>query len=323
MATSKSSKTHLMLKTPMPRGAGRFSSVSMCTYKGATVVVNVHDISADFSLYFQVGIVDKDADTTEWGDAIIYDTGKHPSISLICIDDSLYAIECHCSDARNRCFYHVGKVYAGKLNTIVWGKVVDFCEGKKPKVSANDNGTIMIVKEKPAYFYSTLIQYFIGTINIEKLNIDWKISDDILPSFEGAEPNISTTSDKVCCYGSDIRFKMGTIKNDLTIAWKDSTSSNIDTTGNHPSVSINSHGNVVAFHQSGNSRALCFWYGIIEDNLIALEKDREHDNGEYTTIFLSEDGYIYEMHKSHVGFTLWYTQGELKKKLVDDFNCCM
>lgn len=316
MAMAALNKMHLMLKTPVPRGFGRFSSVSMHSCYSTTVVVSVHDVSADLNLYYRVGVVDKDADVTEWGNEAIYDTGKHPSVSLVFNDDSLYVIECHCSDAQNRCFYHVGKVDVNN-KTINFGNSIDFCDGKMPKVSANNDGTIIIVKEQPApYSYSTVIQYFIGKINTENSVIDWKVINEIL-DFQGAEPDISTTLNQVvvvCRNGSTIQFKMGTIENSSTIVWKDRISS-IDTAGNHPSVSINSHGNIVAFHQEYYSRALCFWYGCIKDNVIVWNMDRVHDNGEYTTVFLSEDRYIYEMHKSRFGRYLWCTQGELKENI--------
>ena len=307
---------HLIQTTPVPRDHGRFPSISVRTCKGVTIVVSVHDVFWDRGLYYRVGISNNAAYTTEWGDTTKYDTGEHPSVSLVCINDVVYAIECHRADSHKRCYYHVGKVFpTGK--TIVWGPSHELCRGRKPKVCTNDNGTVMIIKEEPATFWSTQIHYFIGSVNIDRQIVDWKMSEVPLPNFEGAEPNLSIALDQVvmvCRHGSSIRFKMGTIQEDLAIVWKDHLNSNVKTKGNHPCVSLNSHGNILAFHQEDYTRAMCFWYGRIENNMIVWNLNRVHDNGEYISVFLSDDGYTYELHKSKVGRTIWYTQGELKNK---------
>lgn len=309
------SKLHLIQTTPIPRDHGRSPSLSVRTCKGVTVVVSVHDVSWDKGLYYRVGISNNTAYSTDWGDTTKYDTGENPSVALVCIDDAVYAIECHCADFHRRCYYHVGKVYYTSGKTIVWGPPIEFCRGRKPKVCASDNGTVMIVKEESA-IWNTQMQYYIGNVNIEKQVVEWKRSEAIIPNFEGAEPGLSIASDLlvvVCRHGSSIRFKMGTIKEDLAIIWKEHLNSDVRTKGNHPTVSLNSHGNILAFHQEDYTRALCFWYGRVEDNLIVWTLNRVHDNGEYISVFLSDDGYTYELHKSKVGRTIWYTQGELKR----------
>lgn len=311
-------KLHLIQTTPIPRDHGRCPSISVRTCKGVTIVATVHDTCWDKALYYSVGVSNNTAYTTEWGETNKYDIGECPSVALICIEDVVYAIECHRMD--KRCYYRVGKVYING-RTIVWGPSIELCRGRKPKVCANDNGTVMIIKEEPASgFFSgrsaAEMQYYIGSVNIEKQDVEWKRSEVKPPNFEGAEPNLSIASDQVvlvCRHRSAIRFKMGTIQEDLAIVWEEHLNSNVKTKGNHPCVSLNSRGNILAFHQEDYTRAMCFWYGRVEGNLIVWNLNRVHDNGEYISVFLSDDGYTYEIHKSKMGRTIWYTQGELKK----------
>lgn len=304
---------HLMLTFPTQWETGRYSSVSMKPFGGATVIVSVHDVVFSRYLHYSVGIVNQHTGETEWGEVISYDTGRHPSVSLMHKDGELYVIETHCNHFKS-CYYLIGIVHILRKR-ITWKPSRFLCHGLKPKVSTKDDGTVMIVKEK-SYSWSNIIQYHIGRLDTQDQQVVWNDKEAVITDFHGVEPDITVNRSNivVMCRSTNrttgLQFKKGTLYDDLAVTWNNT--SVFRSNGKNPSISLNSDGNIVEVHQKPITRQLSYCCGRIMDNSILWGKIKTQGNGEYPTVSLSDDGYVYETHKTNFGIHLFHIQGELK-----------
>ena len=137
---------------------GRFASISTQSFEGQTVVVCVFDTSLSISLFYSVGIINKARGTVEWGEVKRYDDGCFPSVSLVRVDDKLYAVETHEAEFWRNCFYTVGLVNVQAKN-VGWCQSVRLSRGQKPKVAADRNGVVMIIHEDD---YGSSMQLHVG-----------------------------------------------------------------------------------------------------------------------------------------------------------------
>lgn len=81
--------------------------------------------------------------------------------------------------------------------------------------------------------------------------------------------------------------------------------------GYHPSVALNSHGQVVEVHDSGTG-ALWYWTGTYgADGRITWQRHGRYDSGQTPAIALDDAGRIVEVHQSQSAATLWYRTGQL------------
>lgn len=314
---------HIMLTPATMKGLGRCSSVGMYATNpsnGNTVVVSVRDSTLLPYLFYTVGTVDTQAARTTWGERTHYGYGQHPSVCLVGINAELYAIECHSSDLLKMCYYRVGKVSVSD-KSIVWGKAKDIGCGKKPKITANDGIVIVIMEE-----ICTLdtLKYFIANIadvDTQENTIAWTVGDnkdDKNMLFAGVEPDISVNSEykviAVCrSYGRVVKAKLGKVnRNRKKIDWS-SIEKKVLTSGVNPTISLNSKDQIVEIHQNV-WKQLSISCGRIVNNLIEWDRDDEKliYYGEYPSIILSDKGVVLEMHGTPLGFSLFYSQGELK-----------
>ena len=311
---------HILMTIPCrwPEGTGRCCSVSMKPLGDITVAVCVYDIAFQPFLYYSVGIVDKSSGKTNWSLGTRYDTGKHPSVSLISMNDELHVVEVHSSDYRKSCYYHTGRVNAEE-RTIEWGKSTFLGCGVKPKVSTNDNGAVVVVMEK-SYSWSNKVHFYIGRANPQRQVVEWITASNpsSIPNFNGVEPDVSLNNDRVvavcCSSGRSLQYRIGVVGEDLSVCWNDFNSP-FCSQGKNPSIALNTHGNIVAVHQA-SWRQLSYCCGCLSSNgSILWGESKMQGHGEYPTISLTDDGYIYEMHKTHVGFQLFHFQGELRNQV--------
>lgn len=285
------------------------------------IVVLVQDTSLRPDLSYRVGSVRKEAGEVEWGTVRVYDRGQYPSVSLINIEDVLYVIETHLGFVNFRyCYYKIGKVNTRDKN-IEWirSDSIFFCKGKNAKVSANDNGTVTVVTEENLS-WGDYLHLYVGKIDTQNMTITWVSSDSVIQDMQGVEPDVSINGQTIvvaCCArgtGRIIQFRKGTINNDLSVGWN-GVVSELKASGASPSISLNSDGNIVEVHQAKNWpwKELSFCCGHIkDDHSILWGESRIHTSGQYPSISLSDDGYIFEMHRS--GNDLKHMQGDLKNE---------
>lgn len=319
-------ESHLLLTPSTRHGTGRCSSVSVYPVKDVgTVVVCVRDITLRSALYYSVGIVKEDTGTTEWGVSRKYSSGQHPSVCLIWFNEELYVLECHCSDLLKLCYYRVGKVSV-QDKYIRWAPAKDnfLCSGKRPKITGNDKGVVVVIKEEMCTWDS--LNYFIGCVRPQGMIIDWVTEgkETKIPNFEGVEPSIAINDkDQVVVIsrssGNIIKARLGillNIHNNLSILW---TGSNyrLQTAGKNPSISLNSDGNIVEIHQTNLWKQLSTCCGRVSKSSIVWGEEKTINNGEYPTVSLSGDGVVFEMHASPLGFSLFFSQGVLEGCVVE------
>ena len=311
----------LLLDYPTKWVRGKYSGVDLTNSSQNKAVICVHDVALDSKLHCHVGIIDHTSSRTAWGDMKYYDTGQYPSVALITMGDKLYAVEVHLSDYRSDCYYNVFEVNT-RDKSIQSGSSCYFCRGKNPKVAANDKGTVIVVKEKP-YSVADYLQLFIGKFDPNTKRIDWKFQDLVVPGFCGVQPDVAINLNKIviaCRSDGKIRFRIGSINDDLTIKWGTTSELQAEgdnsTSGRSPSIALNSNGTIVETHQSWALRKLGYCYGrVIEDSILWVE-NKTHDTGEYPCISLSDDGTIVEVHKTNLGSNLFWRMGEVRNQVA-------
>ena len=293
---------------------GSLSSVSVQKFGSKVVAVAVLNISWDYSLYYSVGILDE-LGKMKWSLRRSYNTGNHPSVSLVCIEDSLYVIEVHKVSDDDICYYTVGRVNVEE-KYIAWSAdPVYLGPGKKPKVATTGNGTVMILAESSSEDYN--FELYIGSLKLENRKITWKDGNTIVPNFSGVEPDISINQSKIIivCRDRDNRMvcKVGTHENNV-VTWN-SCNTLLPTkhTGRHPSISLNSEGTVLNAHQKRFTRELYCCIGKINDadNTIIWTEPMYRDTGEYPSVCLMDNNNFYEIHKTNLGTSLFYKQGTI------------
>lgn len=298
---------------------GRCSSVSK--HPTENLAVSVYDVTLSPYLYYRVGVVT--GRSTTWGTAVQYDTGKRPSVALFRSDNDFYVIETHMSDVRDQCYYSIGKVDIVRKR-ISWcdnntgicnagsASALAFHRGKKPKVSANDAGDIIIIFEETYNKNSILFCYGkFKIINEGVPNITWKSDCSLLASFHGVEPDIALNMNKevavICRSGSGasnserftIKSAVGKLNaaNGLTLS--QTSFRDLPNKGINPSISINDKGCLAECHQSWTGRHLYSFCGNVSGGW--NQGPESYSNGEYPTISIDDNRFVMEMHKTSLG----------------------
>lgn len=324
MDTSQLKDMHLLLTIPSKtQFCGRYSSVNI--HPTQDVVVCVYDGSyTDQQLYCSVGTLNRDSGETIWGPVSRYDSGSHPSVALICMGNNLYAVEAHASGFLNsKCCYRVGKVNRAQKN-IEWGNTNELCSGKKPKICANDDGTVVIVHEEKHAIWGEKIYHDMLKINLDEKTLERSDGRECeVLDFEGVEPNVAMSEEKVVLvYRSGVsalKIAVGELRRDQTrIEWNSAISSTLPFAGKEPSVGLNSHGNIVESHQTALTmyRLISYNYGHISNDVIVWKSNEAHTVGEYPAIAIANDGCTVEMHKTNFGANLYQSQGDLKNQVL-------
>ena len=301
------------LTAPTKWVEGKYSGVDLSNGQDKAVVC-VRDVGQFKKLYYHVGAID--GVKIAWGDTRDYDTGRYPSVALIEMGGSLYAIEVHQSSIYNSCYYKVGKVKTSN-KSILWEHSVCFSGGKNPKLAANDNGIVVAVKEM-SWSYHNNLQLVVGVFDPTAMKINWK-PDQTVPDFCGVEPDVAINPNKIviACCNKGIRFKMGTINNDdHSICWVDASyERRILGEGDYgwstrpasPSIALNSHGTIVETHYVYPSwplmskSVLSYHYGrVSKDSILWEDESISRNLGEYPCISLSNDGTIFEVQKTGI-----------------------
>ena len=297
---------------------GRFASISTQSFEDQTVVVCVFDTSLSISLFSSVGIINKAKGTVEWGEVKRYDDGCFPSVSLVRVEDKLYAVETHKAEFWRNCFYSVGLVNVQAKN-VGWKGSVHLSRGQKPKVSADRNGTVVIIHE---HDYGSSMQLHIGDARWVEQAINWRSSSQIT-HFQGSEPNVTICNNKVIIVcrgdGNKIDYKVGTYKEqDHSIAWGSLESlpegNEAAGIGEYPSISLNSNGNVIEAHQTTTlvMHQLCYTCGRLKNSSITWAESGKSDMGEYPSVSLFDEKCFFTVHKTNLGPNLFYRQGKLE-----------
>lgn len=324
MDTSELKNMHVMLTIPTKTEfIGRYSSVS--THPSQDLVVCVFDTTVtDQRLCCSVGTLQKANGEIAWGPVCQYDSGTCPSVALISLGSDFYAIETHATGflTASKCCYRVGKVNVDQ-KTIEWGSTKEVCRGKKPKVCANDDGTVIIVNEESHAFWGEKIYHNFFKVNPEEKTLERPHGRDCeILDFEGVEPNIAISEDRVVIVYragvSALKIAVGELRREQTrIEWNTAITSVLPFTGKEPTVSINSRGNIIVSHQTALTmyRLIAHNYGHISSDAIVWKTNEAHTVGEYPCISLADDGCIVEMHKSNFGTNLYQSQGDLQNQV--------
>ena len=305
----------LSIPTKVIPFVGRYSSLSI--HPTQDVALCVYD--QDKQLYYSVGAVNKTNGEIAWGAPQSYDTGYYPSVDILCLEDSLYAVETHATGfPSSRCCCRVGKIDMTQ-KTIDWGNTKDCCSGQKPKICANDDGTVVVVYEGKHLLWGETLYHDIMKVNTEEKTLDVPTGRGCEKlDYEGVEPNITISEERVVLIYrsgvSELRSAIGELRRDQTrIEWNTTSGTVLPFVGKEPSIGLNTHGNLVEVHQTTLTpyRQLCYNYGHIADNAINWTLHDPHVVGEYPTIALADDGFTVEMHKTNFGSNLYQTHGHL------------
>ena len=320
---------HTLFTEPVKQHSGRRPSVSKHPRKD--IAVSVHDSTFSNNLYYSVGEVHKNRGVIDWSNPIQYGTyGKMPSVALVSFHGDLYTLEVHASEGlvNPSCCYNVGKVQRKEDQYVIsWydhtgackaaGNMQacgQLCSGRKPKISANDDGDIIIVYEES--FSKNSILYLGGKLQVNEGNvtIDWKVKDLHIPYFTGVEPDVAISKKRVALVSrsgfNDIRSLTGLITDGCALKVDSGVSKALPSGGINPSISINSDGYIVECHQSKTGRAIYHFCAHISEEWDISTLHTSH--GEYPTVSLDDDGYILELHKTAFGTQLYQSQGEVK-----------
>ena len=321
---------------PRKWARGRVSAVSVRNYhdsnanRDVALAVCVHDVTVGNNLYYRVGIVNKSSGRTAWGEpGESYQSGRRPDASLICMNQRFYIIETHSSYFGLSFFCGIGEVDI-ESKTIQWNRngFTSPTPGQHPKVSAKDDGSVVIVTEQRFSRQGNIVLHS-GKIDTEMEAVTFRINHStlVIPNFYGVEPDVCMRDDKiiVACRSRGrsrgiIRFIMGCMEdiNKLdTIRWKPtsqlSTDCNSPIYGRNPSISFNVSGAIVEVHQTWSLRKLSHCCGRIDcvgDEPIIWGESERHDFGEFPSISLCDDGFFYEVHKTNFGIHLYTAQGK-------------
>ena len=301
---------------------GRYSSV--CVHPTKDVVVCVFDNAfPDQNLYYSVGTVDKPNKKITWGPIVQYDTGKVPSVALTSMEGGLYAIETHDSGlVTNKVYCRVGKVDQDQ-KTIDWGATSEFCSGKKPKVCANGEGTVVIAHEEKHLLWGDKIHCDVMKLNVEEKTLERPngMRCEQLDNCKGVEPSVALRDEKVVLVYrsgvSTLQCVVGELRRDQTrVEWNEEASSALPFPGKEASISFNSRGDVIETHQTTLTayRLISYNYGHMSNDVITWKSNEAHLVGEYPTLSLADDGWVIAMHKTNFGANLYQSQGELRNK---------
>jgi hypothetical protein len=81
--------------------------------------------------------------------------------------------------------------------------------------------------------------------------------------------------------------------------------------GYNPAVAINSHGQIVEVHDSGNG-TLWYWTGTYgADGRVTWSRHGQFDTGQTPAVALNDNGWLVEVHQSEHDSSLWYHAGHL------------
>ena len=139
------------------------------------------------------------------------------------------------------------------------------------------------------------------------MKIEWK-DDQTVPGFCGVEPDVTINLNRIviACRDKGIRSKMGTINDDHSICWV-GASCELPCEGDNrwsasPSIALNSHDTIVEIHHMRSLRGSITSYccgQVIEDSILWGKRISHNSNfGEYPCISLSDDGTIFEVHRT-------------------------
>lgn len=296
--------------TEVPNFRGRYSSVSM--HCELDVAVCVYDqLLYGREICYSVGKVDKEGYKIGWGDVSRNGnfTGVYPSVSLIKVRNEFYAIESHAGGVfNNTCYYCVGKVDEKQMS-IDWGDSHPICLGGKPRVCANDDGTVIIAHEESHYVLSSRsIQCDVFDINTAERSLVRRHECEEV-CLRGVEPSITMSRDTVVLanrLGSNLQTLVGTINGSGRICWNPDSCmicpppEKTPVTGREPTISINSSHHVVESHMSTTLSKVDYNCGYIhEKNIVWKSSDQLNTSGEHPSISLADDGHFVEMHKTN------------------------
>ena len=269
------------------------------------VVMVVYDKALDSKLYYRVGIVDKERDTTDYGEEKVYDIGKLPSVTLIRENGKYYALATHQPGFyfSGRCFCRIRTVNVAEKEINNWKIDLEFhCPASNLKVRASSNGTVVIAHEK--YYSYDKLCYHIGTLKPEAGRLDGIETCHRITEFSGVQPSLDIHDSTIVMlcrsrYQYDLKSVVGTINDERNaITWGGEIS--LNTTGMYPSISINSHGNVVESHKSKNSLKIMRMWGQLQDQEIKWTANSlsSAPSGRYPSLSLGDDGYVVQVQNS-------------------------
>ena len=288
---------------------GRYSSLDISISAGLAVSV----IDNYGSLSYSVGQYDRDHNQITWGEKQRYGRGRSPSVCLIYEGETLYVVEVHCKYVASRLQYKTGKVNPRSM-TIEWDGISEFLAyGKKPKICATGNGTVVIIYESVLFFD---LQYCVATTTIEEgiISLAWGRRERI--ARKGVEPDISVCHDKLVAIfrrgklAQEISTIVGTLRENI-VTWHRGILR--CGSGHNPSVSINAENNIVAFYQV-LGRRICHKSGqLVHDEIVWCERSASiFTLGEYPSVILTDANKIVEMHKANFGHSMYQSEGNVE-----------
>ena len=306
----------LMLTGSCRFKTGTFPSVSIHSSRNIAVLVYASNFGG--SLYYSVGEVKKENIVTEWHSSELIDTargGTTPSVTLIEFQNELYVVETHCSyvfaGRSIEIRYMVGKVIVNDFK-IEWSPDEHLCMGYKPKVCANDNGSVVITCEQSG---SYKLLYNNGKINLDR-NVDWQERDREIPNVRGVTPDVAIHDNIVVFIYRNyhhLKYKIAKLVPNEAISWFSEKS--LEERGKRPSISINRDGFVTIYYQSLLKERIYYFVGKLEketnanETIIKCNDPLLHCTGNYPNVALADDGHVVVVYKSW--FSLFTLQGKL------------
>lgn len=265
-------------------------------------------------LHYKLGRVDKERMNIEWTNSYIYyDKGNSASVTLLQTDGRVFVVEVHSSVIWTSCYCCVGEVNTKDM-TITWGKSTKVGPGMRAKVSVKDDGTVIVFVEKMVGH----TQYFIGKVQTTgDLCVEWKGDGTTLHEIPGSQIDIALSEENVVVmvyrHKGNLASVVGILTDNGEINWGLPSSFG---EGLYPSVSIDSHGNVVECHHSTMLTRLSNRTGKVDihKRSVIWNASVRYGTGVFPSTSLSDDGYVLEIHAKSSGFhsELCDSQGWLK-----------
>ena len=289
----------------------------VCSMDSFGNVVEVHKGKHSDKLYYRCGKMNQDGTMTWDQSSHQYDTGSTPWVA---INDQQVVVEVHKgAKDNNKFYYRVGHLRDNFQ--IEWGDSRQYdTSGLNPCIAIRDKQIIEVHKGKN----NNKLHYRLGMLNDRQKTVTWGDSHDYDSS--GQNPSVTITNDlRVVevhkgANSNKLYYRVGYLFNHLSIfdsfiTW-DKNSHEYDSSGNRPTVAVDSYGKVLEVHKGANSNKLYYRVGTMGNNFTVVwtSSSQQYDSSGYAPVVaINNNGQVIEVHKGANSDKLNYRTAKWRK----------
>jgi hypothetical protein len=241
--------------------------------------------------------------------------------SSIAINDSNQCVEAHRGATENKLFFRVADVSGVSLHFKTDADPASYTDGQNPSVALSKGGIVLEAHDDSGKIYFSvraLAGDLVGAATQAK-EFPNRVANSSKPS---VAINGNGVAVAVHGAGSDLVWRVGLLTG-TTLTW--SASHSLATGRSHASVAINDDGRVVVVYQNGDD----LYYrlglykaatpGVAASIQFAPEPSERYDSGNDPSVAITNDEWIYEVHKSELGtsFSLYQRVGRINGDSID------